>query len=420
VIAYGSPKLRAYLVLGAAGLVAAIAFGVPELAALAAPFLAIVAVGLAAFRRPSLAVRAELDRDRVLEGEEVELELRVEVEEPVEHLDLYAAIPPQLRLVGGARNPTSLRLERGAPTTHTLPIDCVRWGGYALGRVGIRVRDPLGLFVFEDVLDLSVPLRVYPRAEQLQRLVDPRETQVFVGDIVSKEKRDGIEFADLRPFGPGDRLNRVNWRASARGKGIWVNEHHPERNADAVLFLDTFADRGAVAERTIVPAVRAAVSLVERYLGRKDRVGLVSFGGTLSWLVPGRGLTQLYRVVDSLLDTQIAGSYARGDISLIPRRILPPKALVIALTPLLDDRVVRALLDLRGRGFDLVVVEISAVQFVEPGGELAYRLWLLRRKAVRMLFLSSGIPIVQWRESDPLSAALEEVSAFRRRGRQPA
>jgi uncharacterized protein (DUF58 family) len=420
VIAYGSAKLRAYLVLGAAGLVTAIAFGVPELAALAAPVLAIVAIGLAGFRRPSFAVRAELDRDRVLEGEEVELELRVEAQEPVEHLDLYAVIPPQLPLVGEARNPTSLRVERGAPTTHTLRIDCARWGGYALGRVGVRVRDPLGLFVFEDVLDLSVPLRVYPRAERLQRLVDPLETQVFVGDIVSKEKSDGIEFADLRPFGPGDRLNRVNWRASARGKGIWVNEHHPERNADAVLFLDTFADTGAVAERTIVPAVRAAVSLVERYLGRKDRVGLVSFGGTLSWLVPGRGLAQLYRVVDSLLDTQIAGSYARGDISLIPRRILPPKALVVALTPLLDDRVVRALLDLRGRGFDLVVVEISAVQFAEPRGELAYRLWLLRRKAMRMLFLSSGIPIVEWRESEPLSAALEEVSAFRRRGRQPA
>jgi uncharacterized protein (DUF58 family) len=175
-----------------------------------------------------------------------------------------------------------------------------------------------------------------------------------------------------------------------------------------------------VAERTIVPAVRAAVSLVERYLGRKDRVGLVSFGGTLSWLVPGRGIAQLYRVVDSLLDTQIAGSYARGDISLIPRRILPPKALVVALTPLLDDRVVRALLDLRGRGFDLVVVEISPVQFVEPAGELAYRLWLLRRHATRMLFLSSGIPVVEWRESEPLSAVLEEVSAFRRRGRQPA
>jgi uncharacterized protein (DUF58 family) len=211
----------------------------------------------------------------------------------------------------------------------------------------------------------------------------------------------------------------VNWRASARGKGLWVNEHHPERNADAVLFLDTFADTGAVAERTIVPAVRAAVSLVERYLVHKDRVGLVSFGGTLSWLVPGKGLTQLYRVVDSLLDTQIGASYARGDVSLIPRRILPPKALVIALTPLLDDRVVRALLDLRGRGFDLVVVEISPVPFVEPAGELAHRLWLLRRKAFRLLFLSSGIPVVEWRESDPLAAALEEVSTFRRRGNQP-
>ena len=40
---------------------------------------------------------------------------------------------------------------------------------------------------------------------------------------------------------------------------------------------------------------------------------------------------------------------------MIPRRTLPPSALVIALSPLLDPRSVGALLDLRARGFDLAV-----------------------------------------------------------------
>jgi uncharacterized protein (DUF58 family) len=102
-------------------------------------------------------------------------------------------------------------------------------------------------------------------------------------------------------------------------------------------------------------------------------------------------------------------------------RTLPPHALVLALTPLLDDRSVRALTDLRSRGFDLAVVEISPVPFVEPGrgelDDLAYRLWLLRREALRSSYLQLGVPVVEWRKDAPLQAALEEVRTFRRHAR---
>ena len=54
---------------------------------------------------------------------------------------------------------------------------------------------------------------------------------------------------------------------------------------------------------------------------------------------------------------------------MIPARTLPPRALVIAVTPLLDERSVAALVDLRGRGHDLVVLEVSPEPFVEPGTE---------------------------------------------------
>ena len=75
------------------------------------------------------------------------------------------------------------------------------------------------------------------------------------------------------------------------------------------------------------------------------------------------GTVQLYRIVDALLDTQIILSYYWTGIDVIPRRTLPPSALVIALSPLLDVRSVDALLDLRARGYDLSVFDVSPVPF---------------------------------------------------------
>jgi uncharacterized protein (DUF58 family) len=243
---------------------------------------------------------------------------------------------------------------------------------------------------------------------------------VFIGNQLSRAKGDGIEFADIREWAPGDRVRSINWRATARRAHLHVNQQHPERNTDVVLFLDTFSDIRSDTRGTLDLTVRAAASLAHRYLQRKDRVGVVSFGGYVSWLLPSSGTRQLYRIVDSLLQMDIVLSFATKNIDVLPPRTLPPKALVLALTPLLDPRSAAALLDLRARGFDLVVVEISPLPFVDPGAgdaKLAYRLWRLSRESLRLRYLQAGVPVVEWREDEALDVVLEEVTAFRRYAR---
>ena len=169
-------------------------------------------------------------------------------------------------------------------------------------------------------------------------MLAPLETQVFIGNQISRAKSEGIEFADIREWAPGDRVRSINWRATARRGELHVNQQHPERNTDVVLFLDTFTDVAPAARGTLDMTVRAATSLAHKYLERKDRVGVVSFGGYLSWLLPASGTRQLYRIVDSLLQMDIVLSFARKGIDILPPRTLPPKALVLALSPLLDVR----------------------------------------------------------------------------------
>jgi uncharacterized protein (DUF58 family) len=414
------PKLLAYTALAALGLIGGLAARLPELVVLAAPFALVPAFSVLLARAPQLDATVSLERDRVLEGEELDVTVLVEPERGAERADVLLELSHGLTVVDGG-NPRTTHLADGHSRELVFRVRCERWGGYAVGRIFVRARDPFGILRWEQTLDRRSPLKVYPREELIRSLLRPQDTQVFSGNHVAREKGEGIEFADLRPFVAGDRVRRVNWRASARRNQLWVNEHHAERNADVVIFLDSFAELGQPGASTLDDALRAASSLAARYLRDKDRVGFVSFGGTLNWLLPATGATQLYRIVDSMLDTRVALNYVWRDIDVIPRRTLPPRALVLAISPLLDDRGVSALLDVRGRGFDLVVIEISPLRFLPaPDGRLAdtaQRIWRLRREALRGRFEQAGVPVAVWDEDRPLAAALEEVTSFRQRAR---
>jgi uncharacterized protein (DUF58 family) len=414
------PKLRAYAAFAAVALAAAVAFGRPELVSLAAPFAVFLAVGLARVGAPAVALEPSLERDRVIEGDELELTVRCSSATGVDRLELRPIVPPGLERAGPP--PRTLALRRGQERTLAIPLRARRWGAYRVGGVEVRAFDRFGLVVDEGRVEPEPRLRVYPDEERLQQLLRPLQTQPTAGNQVARTKGDGIEFADIRPFAPGDLVRRVNWRASARRGELQVNESHPERNADVVLFLDSFAEARRADEGTLDRAVRAAASLASAYLGQRDRVGFVAFGGTVRWLTPATAQRQLVRIVDALLETEIALSYTWKKIDVLPARTLPPQSLVLALTPLLDERALDALVDLRARGFDLAIVDLSPMTFVGPARdarhELALRLWRLWRTALRDRYERHGVPVVEWREDLPLAAALEEVRSFRRSARR--
>ena len=411
---FTSWRLAGYATLAAAGLVSGLALGRVEPVALAAPFLLALVAGVAR-QEPQVSVRLDLERDRVLEGDEVTVTVGLSSTSAVDRFELLLQLPPELTAEGGPAR--AVVLKANEERTIELKLRCERWGAFSVGPLLVRARDVLGFRSWESEAGEARSLRAYPSEETLRSLVAPLETQVFAGNQVSRARGEGIEFADLREWQPGDRLRRVNWRATALRGSLWVNEQHLERNTDVVLFLDTFGEVRVEGRSTNDRAVRAAATLAHRYLERKDRVGLVGFGGFLSWLVPAAGTRQLYSIVDTLLRSQIVHSHAWRDVDVLPPRTLPPKALVLAITPLLDTRTGAALLDLRARGYDLVVVEVSPLELVAPdpdsAAQLAHRLWRLSREALRWRYEQVGVPVVTWREGVPLAASLEEVNAFR-------
>lgn len=419
---HASPKLAGYASLSAIFLVAAQALSRPELVALAVPFVLVLIVGLASSRAPSWSeLSASVDRDRLVEGDTISVEMTAAPARDIERLEIAVPLAPELKPEDG-RTVRSVRLRAGERRRLTIRIRCDRWGLYEVGEVLVRAHDRLDVFRFDVRIDARRAIKVFPRSETVRRLIHPEETQLRLGNQVARSSGEGIEFSELRPFVPGDRVRSIDWRTTARKGSPWVREHHPERNTDVVIFLDTFSDvwtgdRSSSLER----AVRAAATLAAEYLRRRDRVGVVGFGGMLGWLEPAMGIRHLYRIIDMLLGTEIAVSWAWKGIQAIPVRMLPPRALILAVTPLLDERSVSALFDLRGRGFDVAVIEVSPVppapRDSDPVIVLAYRVWVMEREMLRRRLHGVGIAVTEWRDDEFIQQPVWEVERFRRSAR---
>ena len=410
-----SPRLRIYTALAATALIGALAFGRPDLAVLATPF--VVLLGVAFVGAPlELDGGLELDRERVLEGERVRATISVHNRGGPARVEIR---PPATERLRTRASPIEHWHPAGDDHAVTFELSVERWGLLTVGPVVVRAHDRLGAFTLEGPLGGAPELRAYPRVDRLQRLVAPLRNRPVLGSQVSRERGDGIEFADLRPLLPGDRVRSINWRASARRGVPYVNVQHPEHSADVVLFLDTFAEAERAEAGTLDAAVHAAAALASTYLTRRDRVALVSFGGVVSWLAGSPGTRQLYRIVDALLESHVKPSFRWTDITHVPGHLLPARAVVLALSPLLDDRGIGALLDLRARGYDLVVIEISPLALGDAGpAGLPLRLWRLQREALRARFERLGVPVARWeRPHADLDLVIEEVIAYRRHAR---
>jgi len=405
-----------YTALGAAALVVGLVASEPAAVALGGAFLVPVVYGLAAPRPLLPHCTVELPADRVLEGDRLDVTLTLAAPEAIDWLELDVVVPPRARLVaGGARR--VLRLGAGETRTLALAVEYPVWGAFPADAVRLTARNRLFLTETSVARDASRFVRVYPTLQRLRRLVGPLATRPASGARPAATRGEGIEFADVRAFRAGERLRRINWRASARHGELLVTDRHLERSSDVVVFLDSLEDAAGDEGSTLDLAVRAVATVASAYLRQRDRVGLLSFGGDLEWVLPSSGPRQQYRIVEAVLTSESRRFYRWRDTRLIPDRILPPQSLLVAVTPLVDWRVTRALLNLRARGYDLAIVEVDPVPFAAAGRAAhnpeAWRLWLLERDVLRHAFARAGVPVARWDGERPLAAAIEELASTR-------
>jgi uncharacterized protein (DUF58 family) len=386
-------------------LAAAVLTGHAALVLVGAPALG--ALALMPRRRPRAELAVDLTRSgsRCFEGEDVTITVTVRTEPPRSLDELVIELEPAPRVALARGDPCTQAFLRGAPASARWVIRADRWGRYCPGTVVVTGR--AGAVQTSRRAELD-PLEVFPRPARMRSRLVPAELLRRIGEHTGRAVGEGVEFAGIRPYQPGDQLRDVNRAVSIRRGQLHVNQRAAARAADLVVMIDAFGDSGPVSERTLDLAVHGAAALVTAYLRVADRAGLVVLGGLLRWLGPAAGDRQFYRIAEMMLAARY-DSFVTPDVGRIPRTALPPGTLVVVFSPLLDPRGFGALTDLRQRGFPLIVVD--TLRDEPPPGtradtRLALRLWRLDRAATRSGLRALGIPVLQWPESTELDSVL--------------
>jgi uncharacterized protein (DUF58 family) len=249
----------------------------------------------------------------------------------------------------------------------------------------------------------------YPAPAQQRTVVVLRRLANRLGEHPARTAGEGIEFAGVREYVPGDRQRSINWPASTRRGRLQVNTFAAERSQDVVLIADATSDVGEPGSSALDLALRGVAAAARAYTEARDRVGVVTYQwGAASWLAPGLGRRQVYRIIDSMLASDTG--WARGaSVYRLPRAALPPGALVVAFSPLLNQRFVETLRELRERGFTMLVVDVlNAEPPNRPrvADRLARRIWRMEQDAIRFSLRELGIPVVPWDGEQPLDLPL--------------
>jgi uncharacterized protein (DUF58 family) len=312
----------------------------------------------------------------------------------------------------------------------------LRWGRHGLGPVLAHAIAADGMLISPVAVGAAIDVTVYPYTESFKANDAMPRAAGTNGFHRSRRPGEGGELAGVRPFGPGDRLRRIDWRVSLRTRELHVAATLSDRDAEVVILLDVLHEGGPSGgvngSRSVLDTtVRAAAGIGDYYLHRGDRVGFMEYGLQGRRLRASSGHRQYLTALEWLLDVRPSTSGAEPPPSVIGAHSISSNALLIVLTPMIDpkssamlarfarsgrfmvavDTMPPALLAaLGGRPGDPAVRALVPWLAKSPLTRSAARLWRLDRENTMGQLREHGVPVVTWGGAGSLDEVLQQVA----------
>lgn len=294
---------------------------------------------------------------------------------------------------------------------------CVVRGEFTLGPMTVISGDPFGLFMTPRNISASERMIIYPRSVPIAQfrlplgLMSGGEPQRHITQNITTNA------AGVREYVPGDSINRVHWKSTARRGKLIVKEFEIDPLVDIWMLVDFSVESlfdapsvrrfnetgpampvgGNIPASTEEYAVIIASSLAEHFVEKERALGFIGYAPHREFYQPERGHRQLTRILETLA---VARNHSPNNLKAMLSLETPNLtrgATVIIVTSTLDDSWIAELNVLTRRGIRPMCIYIDPFTFGgAPSDAVRGRLNLMK------------VPTLVIKQGDNLSVVLAQ------------
>jgi uncharacterized protein (DUF58 family) len=185
---------------------------------------------------------------------------------------------------------------------------------------------------------------------------------LFTGEYRSVFKGQGMEFAEVREYQPGDEVRSIDWNVTARMRRPFVKRYIEERELTVVLAVDLSGSErfGTTRRFKSEAATELGAVLAMSAVRNNDRVGVILFTDRIELVIPPRkGRRHVLRVIRDLLGLEPVGTGTdlAGAIDYLTR-LLTQHAIVFLISDFMAPDIERSLTLLSQR-HDVIAVTVE-------------------------------------------------------------
>lgn len=263
----------------------------------------------------------------------------------------------------------------------------IQRGAFRLGPTVLISGDPFGFFAVNKVIPSEKTLLVFPYMVNLQKFPEPGG-ELPGGRALRRKSLEVTPYAaGVREYAPGDPLNRIHWKTTARKDRLMVKEFEQDPQADVWLLLDAQAgthsaladirrvDRAnhywIIPQKLVIPlppnsfeyGVSCAASVADYYLKRGRSVGFACAAQTLSVLPAEKGVRQMGKLLETLAFLQPEGNLSLVGLIEGQANQIPKGSTVVLITALCSELLELAIEMLLRKDLRPAVIGLDAVSF---------------------------------------------------------
>ena len=214
----------------------------------------------------------------------------------------------------------------------------------------------------EDTRSPGVPREVLRQVKLIELRTRGLVNTLFSGEYQSVFKGQGMEFAEVREYTPGDEYRAIDWNVSARMGHPYVKKYSEERELTVLFAVDLsgseqFGTRGRF-KAEVAAEIAAVVAMAA--IKNNDRVGLLLFTDRIEKFVPPKkGRKHALRLIRDLLAFEATGRGTDLTTALnYVGQLLRHRSIVFLISDFFDEGFEHAL-KVISRHHDLVAVTVS-------------------------------------------------------------